>query len=295
MENRRRLVIALLATTFLYAFHDATLKYLTGFFAVPLLVWARYIVQLALMLLVVAPSMGREIIATKRPGLMIFRALMQVCNAVLVQYALKHMPLAETTALLFMTPLLVALLAGSILGEKLRFHNWLATIAGFAGVLLIARPGGNIVGIGVVYALAATLCSALYQLFTRKLAASEPPMRQLFYATLAGAITMSFAVPEHWPAEMPALTHAGLLVSAAVSVAIGHFLFIHTSRETPAATLSTLLYIKLIWAVMLGFAIFGQLPDVLSVAGMLIIGASGLSLVLQKAPPVKENLPSALT
>lgn len=287
---QRHLVVLLLITTFLFALHDATLKYLSAFYAVSLLVWARYVVQLVMMLLAVAPSMGRAIIVTRHPRLMVFRALMQVSTALFVQLALKHLPLAETAALVFVSPLIVALLSGAILGEQLGLRNWLVTGAGFVGVLLIARPGGALVGIGVAYALSAALSSALYQIFTRKLAVSEPPMRQLFYSTLVGAIAMSLLVPEYWDGKTPSPTHAGLFVAAAVCVAVGHFLFIHASRETPAATLSTLLYIKLIWAALLGLLIFDQLPDLFSVAGMLIIGASGLSLALYRPRAAIVNL-----
>lgn len=282
MHAKWQLVVVLLITTFLYALHDAAQKYQSVIFAVVLLVWARYIVQLIIMLIAITPLMGREIIATKRPGLMIFRALMQVGSALFVQFALKHMPLAETAALLFVSPLLVALLSGVMLGERLHLHDWLATIAGFAGVLLIARPGGTVVGIGVVYALTAAFCNALYQLFTRKLTASEPPLRQLFYSTLAGAVTMSLIVPEYWISELPTLRQSGLLVGAACSVAVGHFLFIDAARKTPVAILATLLYFKVVWSVLLGLLVFGQLPGFLSVVGMLIIGASGLSVALYK-------------
>ena len=284
MPKKYHVVVAILATTFLFALHDATLKHLSAYYAVPLLIWARYVVQFVLMLLTVAPAMGREILVTERPALMLFRALMQVLTALFVQLALKYMPLAETTALVFMSPLLVALLAGAILGERQQSHNWYAIAAGFLGVLLIAKPSGANLGIGVVYALAAALCNAFYQLMTRKLSTSEPPMRQLFYLTLVGVVVMSCVLPEYWTGEPPALVDAVLLVSAAFCVAVGHFLFIRASKETPASTLSALLYSKLIWAVMLGLAIFKQLPDILSVVGMLVIGASGLYLVLCKSP-----------
>lgn len=113
---------------------------------------------------------------------------MQVASTMLGLLAFRNSPLAETTALVFITPLLVALLAGPMLGEKIHLRSWLATVAGFAGVLLIARPGGYMDGIGVAYALGAAAASGrLYQILTRKLAATEPPMRQLFYLALVGS------------------------------------------------------------------------------------------------------------
>jgi drug/metabolite transporter (DMT)-like permease len=254
-----------------------------AFFAVPLLVWARYIVHLIVMLLTVAPHMGRKIIVTKHPGLMIFRALMLVSVSVLFQSALKSLPLAESTALIFLSPLLVALLSGPFLGEKLGLGSWLATIAGFGGMLLIARPGGAMFGIGVLYAFGSALCYAIYQIFTRKLSATEPPMRQLFYTALVGTISMSFVIPTYWTGEIPSLTHASLIASLGLCAGTGHFLFTRASRETPASTLSTLLYVQLIWAMLLGWFIFGRLPDLLTTLGMVIIGVSSLSIALQRS------------
>jgi drug/metabolite transporter (DMT)-like permease len=178
-----RLHAALLFLTalLLFAALDATAKHLSALFAVPLLVWARYLVHLVIMLLAVAPSMGRRLIVTERPWLMSLRGLTLVAVTLLGQLALKTLPLAETTALIFVAPLLVALLAAPLLGETVRLRTWLATIAGFVGVLLIARPGGSLFGPGVAYALGAALSYAAYQILTRKLAASEHPMRLLFY------------------------------------------------------------------------------------------------------------------
>ena len=273
-------IILFLVATLLFAIHDATSKYLIPFFAIPLLVWARYVVHLSLMLVAVAPRMGRELFVTHRPWLMTWRALTLVGVSLLFQSALKALPLAETTAIIFVTPLLVALLAGPLLGEKVRLRNWLATIAGFCGVLLIARPGGAMSGIGVAYALGSALCYAAYQILTRKLSTTEPALRQLFHTALVGSITLSLIVPTYWTAQLPTPSQALLIVSLGLTAGIGHFLLIRAFRETPASTLSPLLYIQLVWAMLLGLIVFGQFPDLLTSAGMAIIGASCLSLAL---------------
>lgn len=277
-------IILFLVATLLFAIHDATTKYLIPFFAIPLLVWARYVVHLSLMLVAVAPSMGRELFVTRRPWLMTWRALTLVGVSLLFQNALKALPLAETTAIVFVTPLLVALLAGPLLGEKVRFKSWLATIAGFCGVLLIARPGGAMSASGVAYALGSALCYAAYQILTRKLSATEPALRQLFYTALVGAVVMSTIVPTYWSALLPTPGQTLLIVSLGVTAGVGHFLLIRAFRQTPASTLSPLLYVQLVWAMLLGLLVFGQLPDLLTTIGMVIIGTSCLSLALQRAP-----------
>ncbi|WP_301100502.1 DMT family transporter [Propionivibrio sp.] len=280
MNTKLHGILLFLVATLLFSLHDATAKYLIPVFAIPLLVWARYVVHLVIMLLAVAPGMGRALIVTKRPWLMTFRALTLVGVSLLFQNALKTLPLAETTAIAFVTPLLVALLAGPLLGEKVRLASWLATVAGFCGVLLIARPGGVVAGIGVAYALGSALCYAGYQILTRKLSATEPAMRQLFYTALVGSITLSFAIPSYWSGQMPTLSQGLLIVSLGINAGVGHFLLIRAFRETPASTLSPLLYIQLVWAMLLGLIVFGQLPDLPTTIGMAIIGTSCLSLAL---------------
>jgi drug/metabolite transporter (DMT)-like permease len=280
-QHPLRGVVLFLAAVFLFAALDATAKYMNAFFAVPLLVWARYLVHFVIMLVFMAPGMGREIIVTRRPWLMSFRALMLVGVTLLAQLALKTLPLAETTALVFITPLLVALLAGPLLGEQVRRSTWLITLVGFAGVLLIARPGGALFGTGVAYALGAALCYAIYQILTRKLAATEHPNRLLFYPALIGTLSMSLTLPAYWDGQIPTLPQGLLIVSLGLYGGIGHFMLIRAFREAPASTLSPLLYVQLIWATLLGWWVFDQLPDLLAIVGMLIIGASGLSLAIR--------------
>lgn len=279
-----------IAATVLFAAHDVVSKYLIFFFAIPLLVWARYVVYVVIMVVGVAPGMGRKMIFTKRPRLMIFRAFTLVCVSVFFQFTLQALPLAEATALIFITPLLVALLAGPMLHEKVRLRTWLATAAGFCGVLLIARPGGAVNLAGVGYALATSLCYALYQILTRKLADSEPPMRQLFFTAIVGAIVMSCIVPAYWTGVLPTASQGLLIISLGLTAGIGQFLLIRAFHISDAATVSPVLYFQLVWAMLLGWTVFGQLPDLLTTTGMLVIGASCLSLAMHqpRAPAAPE-------
>jgi drug/metabolite transporter (DMT)-like permease len=275
-------VLLFLSGLFLFSSVDTTAKYLTAFYSVQFLVWARFAVHLAIMLVAVAPGMGRELVVTRRPGLMIFRALLLVASSLFIQMAFRSLPLAETTAVFFVAPVIVALLAGPLLGEKVALKTWLATLAGFCGVLLIARPGGALLGIGLVYTLAAALCYSLYQILTRKLADTEPTMRQLFYTALIGTLAMSLIVPPYWIGEWPPLGHCLLVASLGLYGGVGHFLIIGAYRTAPASTLAPMMYIQLIWATLLGWAVFGQLPDSASTTGMAIIGVAGMTLALRR-------------
>ncbi len=265
----------------LFALLDATAKHLSATLHVPLLVWGRYLAHLLLMLTLV-PSLKRALVITKRPGWMLLRGLSLVAVTLLGQLAMRTLPLAETTALVFVAPLLVGVLAGPLLGEQVRVRHWLALCAGFAGVLLIVRPGGTLDGLGVACALAAGVCYAAYQLLTRALASSEPPLRLLFYTALVGTLLMSPMLPITWDGRLPTPMQALLIASLGVYGAVGHFLLIRAFRESPASRLAPLLYMQLVWAVLLGWLIFAQWPDRLTIAGMLIIVVSGLSSVWQR-------------
>lgn len=269
----------------LFALLDATAKHLSAFLDVPLLVWGRYLVHLLLMGVTVLPSSGRQLLLTGQPGWMLLRGLSLVAVTLLGQLALRTLPLAETTAMVFIAPLLVAIFAGPLLGEQVRPWNWLALLTGFAGVLLIVRPGGALVGAGVAYALAAGFCYAAYQLLTRRLATSEPPLRLLFHTALVGTLAMSILLPLSWDGRLPTPGQTLLIVSLGIYGGVGHFLLIHAFRQSPASLLSPLLYMQLVWATLLGWRVFDHWPDGPTVAGMALICAAGLSSAWRRNSP----------
>ena len=275
-------VVLFLTALFLFAVIDTSFKYLSVFIAVPLLLWLRFAVHLLVMLILVAPSQGRALVVTQRPWLTFLRALMLTCSSLLLQLAFRFMPLAETSSLFFINPLLVALLARPLLGEKLRMRTWLAIMAGFSGALLIARPGGALVGEGVLYTVCAAFCYAVYQVLTRQLSRTEPVMRQLFYTALIGTIAMSPVLAMYRLEMALTLLQSLLALSLGVLAGVGHFLFIRAFRDSPASSLSPMLYFQIVWVTLLGWLVFDQHPDGLSTLGMLVIAASGLALIMDR-------------
>ena len=134
------------------------------------------------------------------------------------------MPLAETTALVFITPILVTLLAIGLLGEKVGKGKLVAVAAGFIGAPLIARPGGAIPGAGLALALIAALSYSLYQILTRKIAASENAVTMVFYTALVGTALMSAGLPWYWSGPTPSATEALLIGSLGIYGGSGYFL-----------------------------------------------------------------------
>lgn len=288
-QHPLRGVVLLLAALVLFALLDATAKHLTAFFAVPLLVWSRYTLHFLLMLVFVAPSMRARLVRTDNLGLQVVRALMLLATTACGIFAFRTMPLAETTAVVFLAPLLVALLAGPFLGEKVGRDRWIAVVAGFAGVLLIARPGGALNAAGVLWALGAAASYAIYQILTRRLSRIEHPLTLLFYTALVGTAVTSMALPWLWEDAAPSALQWLMIASLGIYGGVGHFLLIRAFRLAPASTLSPFLYIQLVWAALLGWLVFDHFPDAWTVAGMAVIAASGLWIVLGERRQARQG------
>jgi drug/metabolite transporter (DMT)-like permease len=282
-EHPLRGVMLMLAALFCFALLDATSKHLSQTYAVPLLVWARYTLHFLIMVLFLAPSMRWKLVATRRPLMQVVRAMLLVAVTGLAMAAFRVMPLAEATALLFVTPLFVALLAGPLLGEQVGPLRWLALVAGFAGTLLIARPGSGLSLEGIGYAMTAAACYCLYQIQTRQLSPTENTLTMLFYTALVGTVVMTLGLPWFWNPSLPPPADALMIASLGLYGGTGHFLLIRAFRHARASTLSPFLYTQLIWATLLGWGIYGQLPDTLAFGGMGIIAGGGLIVALAES------------
>ena len=275
-------MLLILCATFLFACMDSSAKYLAASFSVFLLAFARYAVHLVLLLVIAVPRYGFTMMRAQRPVLVVVRALSLVAMTLFMMLGLQRIPLAEATAIGFVGPLLVVLLARPILGEKIGLLRWLAVIAGFAGVLLVVRPGANLAPMGVFYVLMMALCMAAYQLLSRVLVGSESTLTLLFYAGLVGVLCFGTVLPWTFDGNMPTGWSAVLTLGLGVFGGLGHYLFTHAYRDAPASLLAPLSYSQLLWAGLLGFVVFGRIPDPLSALGMFIIAAAGVTVALQQ-------------
>jgi drug/metabolite transporter (DMT)-like permease len=279
-EHPLRGIALLLAALFLFALLDATSKHLSQTYAVPLLVWARYTFHFLMMVIFLAPSMRWKLVATRRPVLQAVRGALLVAVTGFAMAAFRIMPLAETTALLFVTPLFVALLAGPLLHERVGRLRWFAVGIGFLGTLMIARPGSDLSAAGVVLTLTAAACYSVYQVQTRMLSPTENSVTMLFYTALMGTLVMTLGLPWFWSGPLPTPIDALMIASLGIYGGTGHFLLIRAFRHTPASTLSSFQYSQLIWATLLGWLFYDQLPDALSMLGMMVVAGSGLAVVV---------------
>lgn len=292
MQTAQPLRGALLAATslLLFACMDTTTKYLATRYDVPLIVMCRYLVNLLLMLALVAPSYGRAIAQTRRTGLVIVRALALAATSLLMGLALQTISVAEATAINFLAPLLVVVAAGPLLGERIGAVGWVATLMGFAGVLLIARPGGGLAMTGALLAFACVGLNVTYQLLSRVLARSESTIAMLFYSALVGSILFGLIGPWFWDGRVPSWIEALLFLSLGVYGGLGHYLYTAAFRYASASLLATINYAQLLWAGLLGWLVFGYIPDGIALVGMLVICVSGVMVALatRRAPAKRE-------
>lgn len=273
-------VLLLAAAVLLFALMDTTNKYLTASFAVPLVVAMRYLVNLALLMVFVAPRQGKRLYQTKRTGLVLLRSASLVVASFFMGLALQRMPVAECTAIIFLAPLLLVLVAGPLLGERPGLVGWTAALAGFAGVLLIVRPDSGLDPVGLACLCVTTTCTVVYNLLSRVLARTESTMAMLFYSALVGAVAFGAYLPWSIGQVLPTLWQWALLLSLGVTGGIGHFLFTTAFRHAPVSVLAPVNYLQLVWAGLLGWLVFGHVPDSLTLTGMAVVSAAGVAVAL---------------
>jgi len=284
-----RWVVLLVFAVLLFACMDTSTKYLAAFYAVPLIMAVRYGVNLLLMVVVLGPSQGRRLYRTQRTGLVVIRAACLVVGSLFLGWALQRMPVAETTSIIFLGPMLVVLVARPVLGETIGVLGWVAVIAGFAGVLLIVRPGAGLDLVGVAYLSVAAAASNAYNLLSRILARIESTTAMLFYTALAGSVAFAVLLPWSFGGPPPTPWQLTLLLGLGAFAGLGHFLFTAVFRYAPALLLAPINYLQLVWAGLLGWLVFRHVPDVLTLVGMAIVAASGVTVPLRSARrPVPE-------
>lgn len=273
-------IVMVLTAVLLFAGMDASTKHLTQTYSVPMIMAFRYGMGTLILLVILLPHRGRSLFSWQRPWVVLARAGVMVAASVMTAFALRWLPVAQTTAIVHLAPFGVLLLAGPILGEKVGLSSWLAAVFGFAGLLLIVRPGGGLDPTGVALALSAAVGAMWYYLFTRMLAGSESTEALLFAVNLVGAITFGLAMPWTFTPVLPSLFDLGVLLFAGTAALVGHYLLTAAYREATAALLAPLYYMHLIWAGLLGWLLFGDIPDLLATMGIALIAASGASLAI---------------
>lgn len=262
---------------------DATGKWLVVA-GVPVLMvaWVRYAVHTTLMTAVVLPSRGKAMFQTKSLPRQLLRGLLMITTTVLFFSVLGRLPLAEGTAINFMAPLFLMAMAPWLLHEPHRLHRWLGVLAGFAGMLIVVRPGAQLDPIGVALGLATALAFAFFQVATRRVA-HDDPLTTNYYGGLFGTIALTLALPWFWRTPDLNPWQWLLLLSTGITGFLGHWLQAAAYRKSPATLLAPFSYLQIVAAATLGWLVFGQVPGQTTALGMALICLAGLGVVLIEA------------
>ncbi len=273
-DQHLRAILLMVAAFAVFTLLDATAKYLVGFLGVGLVVFARYAFAVGYTFLAMMRPGGKQLLRTNHWFLQCIRGVLLLSSTGFNFVALQDLQLAQTSSIMFSNPLWVCALSPLLLGEHVGTRRWAAVIVGFIGVLIIIRPGTVGFHPAMIYSIISTLSVALYQIVSRKVGGQDHAVTSLFYGTLAGAIGSAPFAGIDW--VMPDQTGWALLALIGFFGSTGHYMLIQAHRLAPAPVLAPLVYTQIIWMTLVGYIVFGDIPDQWTIVGGLVVIGSGL-------------------
>ena len=280
-QRPRAGILLMLAAVACFTALDGAAKVLVHDYSIVEIAWGRYLFNLLLLSFFI-PRLGMGgLVTTAKPVLQIVRGFLLLTSTASLFAALQFLPMADTYAITFISPIIVAALSVPLLKEQIRPSHWVAILCGFLGVIVVIRPGSGAVGSAAIFPLIMALAYATYQIVTRTMSAGESAITTVFYTALVGSASMSCALPVVW--RVPTMAAWTLFFWMGLVGLIGQLLLFKAFRLAPASLLSPFAYTQILWACMIGYAVFGDVPDFWTAIGSLIIVASGLFLVCYAA------------
>ena len=267
-------IVLMLCGTALFGCGESVVKLLTRHYDTVQIVWGRYVFHAVVFLAIFARTGIVAQMRTARPWLQFSRSAILLLGTLLFFGALRYLALADAVAINFFAPLLVTAFSIPILGEQVGIRRWIAILVGFAGVMVIIRPGLGVMHWAAILPLGTAVCYALYQVLTRIAGRTDHARTSLFWSAAVGTVVMSLIVPFSWTA--PDALGWAMMAATGCVFGFGHYLLIKGLERAPASVLAPFIYSQLIWAVTLGFLVFGDFPDGFSILGALIVTGSGL-------------------
>jgi S-adenosylmethionine uptake transporter len=272
---------------------DAIAKHLSDSVSAGQVTWTRFMLQSVFLLPLVMRLPGK--LLQPPIGLHAVRGALLALTTVLFFYALKFLPIADAISIFFVEPLILTVLSAVFLGEAIGWRRVSAVIVGLVGALIVIRPAFADIGFPAVLPLAAGACFATYLLLTRKLVAHTEPVRMQLYAGVSGAVVMSGALLfgdalnlEAITISSPTLFQWGMLLVLGIIATIGHLMITHAFQRAPAGLLAPLQYVEIVGATILGFLVFGDLPDAATWLGIAIIVCAGLYVFHRERVPLSK-------
>ena len=270
-------VLLMCAATVCFSGIDSSAKWLGARLPEVEIVWARYVGAAVFSLMVARPVSQPQVLRARRPWLQLFRSALLLGSTYGNFLALTKLQLAETSTISFLTPLLVALMAGPWLGERVGGARMAAIAVGFLGVVVAMRPGTSAFQPIVFAAIGGVVCNAGYGLTTRMLAGRDSAETTLVWTPLAGVIAMTPFLPRFWVTPQSPLVWAAMVLMGA-SGAFGHWLMILAHQRAPASAMAPFGYTQLLWMIIIGWLAFGDTPPGATLFGAGVVIACGVFL-----------------
>ena len=267
--------IALVVTAMAcFASLDTTAKLVSA--SVPLLmcIWFRYCFQAIVTTLAVVPRRGLAVLKTKHPKFQVLRGVLLLISSFFAFGSLLYLPVADFTAIGTLVPLVITLLAARMLGEQVSKRRWVLVLGGFAGAMLIIRPGGANFIWPMLLPLGAVVTYSWFQLLTSHMVKTENPLTMHLYTGWVGTLVPSLTLPFVW--VNPTHTELGMLLLMGALGSVGHYFLILAYARSPASTLTPYLYAQIVFAMVGGWLVFGQVPDQWAMAGISMIAVCGV-------------------
>jgi drug/metabolite transporter (DMT)-like permease len=253
---------------------DAASKYLTRSLPSIEVTWLRYFIFATTIFLVAVVTRQRGVLRARQPVLQIWRGLGVLGSALLFITGLSFLPMAEATSISFVAPLFVTALAIPLLGEKVGVRRWAAVIIGLIGAIIVVRPGTSALGPAAVLPFLSAISWALALVITRKAGGADRPITALAYSAIVGLAVTTALVPFVW--VTPGWSELLLGAVTGLASAVAQWLIVLAFRTAKASVLAPFSYSQLISSAGFGFFIFGDIPDLWTIAGAVVIIASGI-------------------
>ena len=267
-------IALIISSTIFLASSDAMAKYLTKSLPSAEIAWIRFAVFLLIMLPMVMASGKPNAMRSTRPLVQVLRGLALLSSSIFFIVSLGYLPIAEAAATAFIAPVFVTGLSMVFLGEKVGMRRWAATTVGLIGVLVVVRPGTAAFDPAAIFPILSALGWAVALVLTRRISGADRAITTMAYTALVGFLVMSAVVPLYW--VTPNGTQILLGTGIGVAATVGHWIVVQAFRYADASVLAPFSYVQLVWVTLLGYFVFGEVPDAFTFVGAAIIIASGV-------------------
>lgn len=282
LSNGAKGAFCMIAGGLLMTVQDAVAKWLTTDMHPGEIMFFRGLFTFVPIFVIVAIGTGgfQQLASRNLKGTMV-RAGLGAGTSIFVVISFIYLPLADALAIIFISPILLTALSSPMLGERVGWRRWLAVFVGFAGLLLMVRPSGDGVPYYYVFPLLTALLSALRDVATRRLRNDDSSVSILFYSMVAGVLVGAATMPVYG-VQWPTPTQWGLLAVAGVLNSLSHLFTIQALLLAPGGTMAPFRYLSLVWAAVIGYAIWGDVPDAWKFSGAALVVGAGLFILYRE-------------